>query len=256
MDKYRIYKEWLIKGGAKISAIEYPVAFGPNGVLTGIAAAKDIQPGDLLVEMPESLTFNRVTVLKSEIGHLVKKHPEVFDRHEEVDQSLIIYAFYEKLKGESSFWKPAFDIINLSHLPAFWTQEEIDEFQDPVMLSRIKKYRETYEGDWKNLHKVFGENKYDEYFPGISDPSKEKELKAIYEWCFVAITTRFLQPEFHLELGVFLPFFDCINHKHNNDSLFKLVGMNGEIVRETSFKSTGPGELWGLTEFDYHYSQI
>lgn len=48
------------------------------------------------------------------------KHPEIFDKHHEVDFSLVIYFFHEKLKGEHSFWAPYFNIINLSDLPAFW----------------------------------------------------------------------------------------------------------------------------------------
>ena len=90
-------------------------------MLTGIAAAKDLQPGDLLIDIPETLTVNRKTVLKSAIGHIMEKHPEIFDKHEEVDLALVIWAFHEKLKKpEDSFWTPGFNIINLSDLPAFW----------------------------------------------------------------------------------------------------------------------------------------
>jgi hypothetical protein len=52
----------------------------------------------------------------------------------------------------------------------------------------------------------------EKHFPGINDPSKEEEMKKVYEWAFIVTITRFLQPEFHLEMGTYLPLFDCINH--------------------------------------------
>lgn len=69
------------------------------------------------------------------------KHPEIFDKHHEVDFSLVIYFFHEKLKGEHSFWAPYFNIINLSDLPAFWDDQSKSELQDKVMISYVNKYR-------------------------------------------------------------------------------------------------------------------
>jgi hypothetical protein len=34
---------------------------------------------------------------------MIKKHPEIFDKHIEIDMALPVYFFYEKLK-EKSFW--------------------------------------------------------------------------------------------------------------------------------------------------------
>ena len=91
---------------------------------------KDIPAGSLLIELPISLIVNRKIILASNLGPLIKKHPDIFNKHNEVDQSLVIFAFHERLKGEKSFWFPAFDIVNISRLPAFWTDKEISEFQD------------------------------------------------------------------------------------------------------------------------------
>lgn len=80
------------------------------------------------------------------------------------------------------------------------------------MIKRVQVYKKTYEEDWAHLLKTFRENKYDNYFPGISDPEQEEKLKEVYYWAFVAMTTRFLQPEHHLELGTYMTLFDCVNH--------------------------------------------
>lgn len=90
-------------------------------MLVGIAANKDLDEGEMYIEIPDSLCYNRRTALKSPIGFIIDKHPEVFNKHHEVDLALVLYTFYEKLKGENSFWAPSFAIMNLSDLPAFWS---------------------------------------------------------------------------------------------------------------------------------------
>lgn len=44
LDKYIQFDKWLQKNGAKYPAVDYPVAFGKNGELMGLAAKKDIPP--------------------------------------------------------------------------------------------------------------------------------------------------------------------------------------------------------------------
>ena len=56
------------------------------------------------------------------------KHPEIFDRYVEDDWTIIIWYFYEYLKGEKSYWYPIINITNLSELPYSWKDEEINEF--------------------------------------------------------------------------------------------------------------------------------
>lgn len=108
--------------------IEYPACFGPDGSMTGIAAKCDIPAGKLLIDLPESLCVSRKTIFKTELGPLLTRHPEIFDKHKELDLAIIVWAFHERLKGKDSFWYPAFDIINISNLPAFWEENDILEF--------------------------------------------------------------------------------------------------------------------------------
>lgn len=99
-----------------------------SGGLVGIAATKDLEPGEKYIEIPEKLTVSRKSILKSEIGPLIDQHPEIFNKHKEDDMSLVLYIFHEKLKGEKSFWLPYLNIINLSDLPAFWDEKMKQEF--------------------------------------------------------------------------------------------------------------------------------
>lgn len=89
----------MTKNGAKIEKVEYPVCFTKSGMLMGIAAATDLKAGDMYIEIPDTLVISRRTILKSEIGPIILKHPELFDKHNEVDLALVIYFFHERLKG-------------------------------------------------------------------------------------------------------------------------------------------------------------
>jgi hypothetical protein len=42
--KFKDFHAWLEKNGAKYPAVDYPVCFGKNGELVGLAAKKDVPP--------------------------------------------------------------------------------------------------------------------------------------------------------------------------------------------------------------------
>jgi hypothetical protein len=44
LHKYKEFDKWMKKNGAKYPAVDYPVAFGKNGELMGLAAKVDIPP--------------------------------------------------------------------------------------------------------------------------------------------------------------------------------------------------------------------
>lgn len=53
------------------------------------------------------------------------------------------------------------------------------------------------------MYTIFRDNKYEDLFPGITDPSKEKELKDVFYWAHIAGLTRFVQKEFSFGMGKF-----------------------------------------------------
>ena len=46
---------------------------------------------------------------------------------------LIVFVAHEMTKGEKSFWYPYFQITEKTDLPAFWEEEELEEFEDKVL---------------------------------------------------------------------------------------------------------------------------
>jgi hypothetical protein len=43
---------------------------------------------------------SRKTLLKTDFGELIRKHPEIFDKHEEDDFALVIWYMREYMRGE------------------------------------------------------------------------------------------------------------------------------------------------------------
>jgi hypothetical protein len=86
---------------------EYPVAFGPNGILIGFGAAKDLEAGEVYLELPESACVTRISLLKTDFGELITNHPEIFDKHEEDDMALVVWYMREYMRGKESPWWPS-----------------------------------------------------------------------------------------------------------------------------------------------------
>ena len=62
------------------------------------------------------------------VGPLLKLHPEIFTEHiDAAYMTIVVFVFYEMLKGDDSFWKPYFDIISPTDLPLLWTDHELLE---------------------------------------------------------------------------------------------------------------------------------
>ena len=66
--------------------------------------------------------------MRSEVAHIVQKHPEVFKQHYDSEYLMLAtFVLHEILKGEDSFWFPYLEIINFSDIPMLWSEDEIDE---------------------------------------------------------------------------------------------------------------------------------
>jgi len=55
---------------------------------------------------------------------------------------------FELLKGEKSFFHPYFQVISDTDLPMTWSDEELREFQDAVLLTTIQNYKKEFEEEW------------------------------------------------------------------------------------------------------------
>ncbi|KAF2823201.1 SET domain-containing protein RMS1 [Ophiobolus disseminans] len=100
----------------------------------GIVAIKDIPQETTLFTIP------REAIISTETSKLAERLPEAFDApaddedddSEPLDSwgSLILVMLYEYLQGESSKWKPYFDVLPQAFdTPIFWSEAELGELQ-------------------------------------------------------------------------------------------------------------------------------
>ena len=121
--------KWLEENGVKFPSVDYPVAFGKNGELMGLAAKEDIPPMKCFLFVPQKLIINEIVCKSNKIcSHVYSLHPEIFKDHQDAEyQTMIVFVMHQRLLGEKSFWYPFFEIVNVSDLPMRWEDSEIEE---------------------------------------------------------------------------------------------------------------------------------
>ncbi len=159
------------------------------------------------------------------------------------------------LKGEKSFWFPYFQIINISDLPMFWEEADIEELQDLVLKRDVAEYKKEYEEEWKLMYSTFRDNNYEEYFPGITDPEAEEALKNVFIKAFVSVVTRCFG--WGLPKTMVIPFADCINH-HNVDSTYELLHQkfHQAYMNPGYSMNRGPPAYYTKSKLEMDYSDL
>ena len=247
MPKYRRFRDWCNENGVFNPSVEYPVAFGKHGHLVGMCAARDVPPMSAFLYIPYNLTINEANIRarSPEMCELYDKHPEIFKKHYDAEYlRIIVYLWYEKSKGEESFWKPYLDIINFTDMPFLWSDEEMDEFQDAVLISNIKRYSVEFDEEFLKVYWMLHRNKYEHIIPGISDYSRQAEFKEQYIWAFSSVVTRCFG--WGLPCTTMVPFSDTINH-HNVDSSYDLVKAEWKPISYVEKMQRFPPEVEGFS---------
>jgi len=123
-----------------------------------MAAKKDVPPMTAFLYVPFKVIICDHNIRKRnyEVAKVFDAHPEFFKTHKDAEyNTLIIYVMYEMSLGDKSFWHPYFEIISQPDLPMMWTDEELNELQDAVLIRQIKQYREEFEEEWRLIYKCF-----------------------------------------------------------------------------------------------------
>lgn len=108
--KYMAFNKWCDDNGIKHDSVRYPVAFGKEGHLIGLAATRRIGFNEAYLYVPNHVIISEEQFRRhKEIGHILDKHPEVFrERQLSEHHVLIFFVMHEMSKGEESFWYPYF----------------------------------------------------------------------------------------------------------------------------------------------------
>ncbi|KAI1078686.1 SET domain-containing protein [Whalleya microplaca] len=124
-----------------------------KGAGRGIVATADIPVDTVLFTIP------RAAIINTETSDLPKRIPEIFattgldDVDNEADEdgdetsgppdtwvSLILIMIYEYLQGDSSRWKPYFEVLPSEfETLMWWSDQELDELQASAIISKVGK---------------------------------------------------------------------------------------------------------------------
>ena len=97
--KYKEFLEWGKVNGVVMPSIDYPVAFGNEGLIGG-AAKCDIWPNKAFLFVPSSILITLETARDSEIGIIIKENNTIFQEfHDGEYLTLAFFLMYELLKG-------------------------------------------------------------------------------------------------------------------------------------------------------------
>ena len=152
--RYLRFLNWLSANGARFPRVEFPVAFGSQG-LVGALAKEDIPKNTGFLYIPERLCISPRQADESEITDLFIRNPYLFSGHSDSDSyRLYVYLIYERLKLGDSFYHPYFQVIQDTSLLCDWTEEELSDLQDPNLVHEAREMRTEIAGIWTELKSV------------------------------------------------------------------------------------------------------
>ena len=85
------YIKWGFEGGIRMHKAIYPVRFPPGYI--GTMATEQINPGDIIVQVPNSMLLTSKTATKSELGELFQEYDEFFDEDDPRYEDLVITTY-------------------------------------------------------------------------------------------------------------------------------------------------------------------
>jgi hypothetical protein len=148
------FLNWLGANGAVFPRVEFPVAFGPEG-LVGALAKEDIGASSAFMYIPERLCISVTRAEESEVADMFIQHPYLFSGHSDSDSyRLYVFLAYERLKQGDSFYHPYFQVIQDTALLSDWNEEELRELQDPTLILEAKEERSRISGIWTELREA------------------------------------------------------------------------------------------------------
>ncbi|KAK2002600.1 SET domain-containing protein [Colletotrichum falcatum] len=148
----------------------------------GIVATKDIAPETVLFTIP------RKSIINVETSELPKKIPQVFTGNDGDDEdmenepldswgSLILVMIYEYLQGDTSPWKPYFEVLpEKFDTLMFWESPDLDYLRGSAVLSKIGK-DEADDMFRSRILPVISANPTIFFPQGVSPPSESELLQ-------------------------------------------------------------------------------
>jgi hypothetical protein len=66
-----------------------------------------------------------------------------------------VFLIYEKLKGDESFWKPYFDVVEYQEPTCHWNKEVLDRLSSQETRWIISDQEVSMQTEWETLENLF-----------------------------------------------------------------------------------------------------
>ncbi|XP_073337723.1 SET domain-containing protein 4 [Pagrus major] len=191
------------------SALLQPALFTDTG--RGLRALKTIEPGQLLISLPESCLLTTSTVLDSYLGQYIKSwKPRLSPM-----VALCVFLVCERHRGETSDWFPYIDVLPATYTcPAYFTDDVV-----AVLPTNIRRRASEQREAVREIH-----SSHQDFFrslqPILSQPVEEVLTYEALRWAWCSVNTRSVfmsHPSNNFLSGqdvyALAPFLDLLNHR-------------------------------------------
>ncbi|XP_011482308.1 SET domain-containing protein 4 isoform X1 [Oryzias latipes] len=177
----------------------------------GLQTLQPIQPGGMLVSLPESCLLTTSTVLHSYLGPFLKS----WKPRPSSLVALCVFLVCERHRGEASDWFPYIDVLPCSYCcPPYFTDTVM-----AVLPSGVRRRAEEQREGLQHLYAV-----HQDFFmslqPVLSHPPEEVLTYEALRWAWCSINTRSVfmdRPSSSFLSGpdnyALAPFLDLLNHR-------------------------------------------
>ncbi|WNG17572.1 SET domain-containing histone-lysine N-methyltransferase [Cystobacter fuscus] len=199
LQKERHALDWLQRAGASFPKLRIGHLEGGE---RGVFARADIEPGEELLRVPRQCLLTLERARASDIGRLIEAHAPHTD-----EESYLAAFLLQEREREDSTWKPYLELLpkDFSHLPLFFTEEELSLLKGSAMLREVARWRELLLGKYAQLI---------ERVPGFSRYTPDAFLWAQ----FTLLSRTFgLTLEGQFVRG-FVPLADMLNHRQSPEA--------------------------------------
>jgi hypothetical protein len=205
------YMKWALEHGIKINKVIYPVRFPPGYI--GTMATERINPGDVIVSVPNSALFTSKIAEKSDLYELFQEYDDFFDEDDAHYEDLILvtYLIWEKSLGERSKWYHFIAHQPKSETLQDWSIEELQQLQDPDAVYDAKQQMGFTLKLWGGWKKVMLKSKV--FSPAMVEFSE-------FLWAYRLLSTRSFGK--FCPYTTFAPMAEFLNH--NNTCTYYYYG--------------------------------
>ncbi|KAH7474478.1 [Fructose-bisphosphate aldolase]-lysine N-methyltransferase, chloroplastic [Phytophthora ramorum] len=193
--------EWLEAHGVTDSLLDIRYLGKLEG--HGVFAKQLLQSGQVTLQVPFKLTMNTESAAQSDLAPVLQKYPQI-----PADEVLALHLMHERSKGKDSFFAPFIASLPTTFdLPAFWSEQELNELKGTNVLLLTQLMKQHLERDFGDIHQAVAED-FPEVFASLPTLTLED-----YMWAMSVIWSRaFGVSKGQTYFRVLCPAMDMFNH--------------------------------------------